>query len=421
MDSQSCQPAGTLEHASAAPNSKLQSAWQEADAARRHLLGWLFDQSLPLWWTVGTDHTGGGFFEKIDRTGRPVEEPRRTRVVGRQIYVFATAQAMGWAGPADQAMAHGIRFFGRCCLAPDGTVVSTSRTDGTTLNARFDLYDHAFALFGLAAAHGVMRDAELEAMAIRMLARLREGWRHPEAGFEESVPRSLPLKANPHMHIFEASLAWLDAKPVASAAMWGQLADEIGELCLRRFIDPASGALRELYDGNWQPMPGELGRIVEPGHLFEWAWLLLRWGRLRDNEAALVTGRRLVEIGESHGVDPCRGVAFNELWDDLTPKDHGARLWPQTERIKAWLAMARNAKDPEQVTHALNKVTLAAQGFAPYLAKDVPGTWHERMREDGSFLDEPSPASSLYHITCAIAELCQVLPALRTPPAHTSR
>ncbi len=392
------------------PDDRSSPAWRLACSERDQLVAWLFDKALPLWWTSGTDHAAGGYFEKIDRRSKPLEEPRRTRVVGRQIYVFATAKTLGWTGPADEAVAHGIDFFRRCCLAPDGTAVSTCRPDGTSLNSSFDLYDQAFAMFGLAAAFTCKPDRDLEAIASRMLDRMRSGWRHPESGFEESNPRSLPLRANPHMHIFEASLAWMASGATSSQPEWCALADEIGQLCLRRFIDSDSGVLRELYDGDWKPMPGEAGRIVEPGHMFEWAWLLHRWGGLRGDTAAVAAGRRLVQIAETHGIDAQRGVAFNELWDDLTPKDRMARLWPQTERIKAWLSVAHSAPTDGERNVAFEHVALAARGLRKYLAEDVLGAWNERMREDGTFLDEPAPASSLYHVTCAIAEMCQILP-----------
>ena len=42
-------------------------------------------------------------------------------------------------------------------------------------------------------------------------------------------------------------------------------------------IDPATGALREFFDAERHSAPRYQGRIVEPGHEFEWAWLLLRW------------------------------------------------------------------------------------------------------------------------------------------------
>jgi mannose/cellobiose epimerase-like protein (N-acyl-D-glucosamine 2-epimerase family) len=64
------------------------------------------------------------------------------------------------------------------------------------------------------------------------------------------------------------------------------MADEIAELALSKFIDPKSGGLREYYDGDWNAAPGVDGRIVEPGHQFEWAWLLLRWGQLAGRDDA---------------------------------------------------------------------------------------------------------------------------------------
>lgn len=373
---------------------------------RSEITSWLFEQALPLWSTVGTDHISGGFFEKISRSGEAVIEPRRTRVVGRQIYVFATAGKLGWSGPVDHLVAWGLDYFLKCCLAADGHVISVSQPDGTIVKADFDLYDHAFSLFGLAAAARVRDDADkLSDIARRMRLRMKEGWAHPIRGFEEAVPRRLPLLSNPHMHMFEASLAWLENGGCDEGNGWSDLADEIGALCLEKFLHPQIGCLREFFDGEWSAMSGDEGRIVEPGHQFEWAWLLIRWGKLRGRSDAIEAARRLVAIAEEFGVDPLRGVAFNEIWDDFSARDRRARLWPQTERIKAWLAMASVAENADERDVALNKATQAAFGLKKYFAQDVVGSWNERMCEDGSFLVEPAPASSLYHIVCAVAEM----------------
>jgi mannose-6-phosphate isomerase len=40
-----------------------------------------------------------------------------------------------------------------------------------------------------------------------------------------------------------------------------------------------------------------------------------------------------------------------------------------------------------------------------YLRTPTPGLWFDQMRVDGSFVDEPAPASSFYHLVAAIAEL----------------
>ena len=34
------------------------------------------------------------------------------------------------------------------------------------------------------------------------------------------------------------------------------------------------------------------------------------------------------------------------------------------------------------------------------------GAWRDKRRADGGFVDEPAPASSLYHITGALDEMC---------------
>ena len=377
---------------------------------RTELTQWLFDKALPLWGGIGVDRESGGFFEKIGRHGRAIEEPRRTRVIGRQIYAFATAKSLGWSGPADALIGHGLTYFHGHCLGDGGRAIAVSKPGGIVVDDRFDLYDQAFALFGLAAA-APHRDDRLEiaATARRLRQRVEVGWRHPERGFEESRPRTLPLKANPHMHVFEAALAWMEVDGGADPG-WRALADEIGALCLDRFLHPPTGAIREFYDGDWNAMSGEAGRIIEPGHQFEWAWLLVRWGAMAARPDAIAAARRLVAIGEDYGVDEERGVAFNELWDDLTVKDYRARLWPQTERIKAWIAMASIGETNAARDAALDRAALAARGLQKYLAADVIGSWNERMLEDGSFLDEPSPASSLYHITCAIVEMQKVGP-----------
>ncbi|WP_348674533.1 AGE family epimerase/isomerase [uncultured Abyssibacter sp.] len=382
------------------------AAAESLRGVHRELRQWLFDIALPLWWNVGGDREQGGFFEKISHDGRSVEAPRRTRVVGRQIYAYATAGRMGWPGPAAAAVEHGLDYLLTRCLKPDCTLHSQTAPDGAVIRAEFDLYDHAFALFGLAAAGGFRDDRErLAGIARQIREAMIDGWKHPQRGFEEAVPRRLPLLANPHMHILEACLAWIETGPAAGDDGWDRLADEIVELCLDRFLHPDSGALREFFDGDWMPVAGEDGRIVEPGHQYEWAWLLKRWGRLRGRDDALAAAGRLVEIAETWGVDAERGVAFNEIFDDFTPRDRDARIWPQTERIKAWLALADIAETFERRDIAWERAAIAGRGLQRYFADDVPGIWYETMQANGSFVQEHARASSLYHITCALFEL----------------
>ena len=367
---------------------------------------WLIDQALPIWSTTGVDQRAGGFFEAIDLQGRAVEAPRRTRVVARQVYVFATAARHGWLAGADALVDHGLAFMLHRLRRDDGSFASSVRPDGTLVDARFDLYEQAFALFALASARRDRPDrAALHDDASALLQALRRHWRHPSTGFEEAAPRTLPLRSNPHMHLLEAALEWAEVAEPCDRSLWNELADELAQLCLAHFIDPKSGALREQFDGDWQPMPGAPGRIVEPGHQFEWGWLLMRWAARNGHSAALASAHRLIAIGEAHGVDGARGVAVNTLDDTLQVTDANAKLWPQTERIKAWHASFVRAADAPTREAAGAHLRDSIAGLTRYLLPSPPGLWHEVMDAQGRFVLQDCRASSLYHIVCAIDTL----------------
>ena len=153
----------------------------------------------------------------------------------------------------------------------------------------------------------------------------------------------------------------------------------------------------------WTPLRGDPQAAVEPGHQFEWGWLLIRWGRLSGRNDGITAGRRLVEIGELHGVDVERGLAINELETSLSLRDPRARLWPQTERIKGNLAVA--SLNDADAKLAIVRATAAAVGLLRYGQHPIEGCWWEHIGPDDKPIVEPTRASSLYHIVCAMEEL----------------
>jgi mannose/cellobiose epimerase-like protein (N-acyl-D-glucosamine 2-epimerase family) len=168
----------------------------------------------------------------------------------------------------------------RACVAPDGTVV-----DDSVL-----LYDQAFALLGYASAFDVFNDESLRDSAHQLLDTVCLHLRNATGGFRESPDRDLPLTRNSHMHLFEAALAWM---ALDHDKRWRSLAEQLVQLALTRFVDPATAQIREFFTAEWAPAAGEMGRIVEPGHQFERAWLLLRWHAFSQDTRAAV----LVHLG----------------------------------------------------------------------------------------------------------------------------
>lgn len=380
---------------------------------------WLLDSALPLWAAAGVDRENGGFLERMSPYGEIIDDPRRTRLVARQIYAFATAGALGWGGPSEELVQHGLEFFFARCQRPEGGVYSSVKPDGAIVSGEFDLYDHAFALFGLAAAalKQPRRAANYEDVALALLDHMEGGFKHPEGGFEEASPRTLPLKANPHMHVLEAALAW-DAAGLS--ARWKALAREIVEMCLTRFINPNTGALHEFLDGNWNPILSPPNDVVEPGHLFEWSWLLIRWGLANGDQTAIVAGNRMHDIAEAHGVCPSIGLAMNELDSKLELRDGRFRLWPQTERLKAKVARYRLANSEVSKGTALDAVAEGLRSMRRYFEHPIQGSWWEHFDPAGVALREPARASSLYHIICAITEADDLYKELAVPVAPPS-
>jgi mannose-6-phosphate isomerase len=99
-------------------------------------------------------------------------------------------------------------------------------------------------------------------------------------------------------------------------------------------------------------------------------------------------------------------VAVNALEGDFSVKDSNARLWPQTERLKAALLAAALTGDPRYWSMA----EAAAMSWVPYLGTSVPGLWLDVRLPNGEFVDAPAPASTFYHLVGAIVTLNQALP-----------
>ena len=217
---------------------------------------WLFEEALPLWSRAAVDRRHGGFFEAMAFDGLPVSRPKRMRTMARQIYAFAAAKAHGWAGPADEIIAHGIDFIASKGRTERGGWVRTLQADGTVADATEDAYDHACVL--LALAHASMAgnpdagrqgretfdflDVELEDRNMR--------------GFLETAQGEGLRRSNPHMHMLEAFLAWHDA---TGDRQYLRRAARIIDLFRSHLFDAETWTVGEFFDDDWRRVAGEKG------------------------------------------------------------------------------------------------------------------------------------------------------------------
>lgn len=365
------------------------------DSLRDHanaLDSWMRFNALPLWATVGVAEDGE-FHESIDRDGLPVGDFRRARVQARQAWVYSVAGLAGWNGPWRRLVKDALDRFDRTNLRPDGLYRTRVSAAGEVLDDRASLYDQAFALLAFAGAAEAGIEPEVMTARAHALRHALDRLAHPAGGWREATGH--PFQANAHMHLLEACLAWDRLEP---GGVWAPMADTVVGLAREFFIDADGGFLREFFDGEWRPEAGEPGRLVEPGHQFEWAWLLTRWGEARKDAWSTGAARRLYDAG-LRGIDATSGVAIDELDDRLAVRSARARLWPQTEWLKAALILGQEVA-PD---HALR----ALKGLERYLAPT--GLWRDKLEPDGGFVEEPAPASSLYHIAAAWVQVRESL------------
>lgn len=358
---------------------------------------WTFDVALPFWGDAGYDLQSRRFVEKLDYSGKPIDTGyHRTRVIGRQTYVFSHAAILGWDRGLSLS-AEGARQLDELYLGPDKGWPRTTGPNGEILDSTPDLYDLAFVLFGYAWRHKAARD-EASRTGMHRAMDFIEAHLRADVGYWHELPPEGWRLQNPHMHLLEASLVAFEA---TGETRFLATARELVTLFREKLFDGTT--LTEYFDSNWNRAQGQEGRLVEPGHMLEWAWILVQYGKV-SGEDTIALAEGLVRFAEAHGVDPKTARTLQVVLDDGTPVDAGARTWPNTERIKAHLALFEaTGRDPRPAVAASARLLLDQ-----YLSTPIPAVWLERFTADGQPDADDVPASTLYHIFLAFSEVLRL-------------
>lgn len=371
------------------------------EPAASALVDWAIDAALPFWATAGFDAEHGRFEERLTLGGRRLpEHPVRLMTQARQIHAYALAARRGWHGDAvrlvERAFASMVRDY-RGRDARGGWVFSIRR-DGAVVDARRDLYSHAFVLLAVASYVEATGRRETLALADETLAFIERHMAAAEGGgYVEELPSMGGVRRqNPHMHLFEGLLAlWECARQARHLAQ----ATALFKLFTTRFFRADPGVVGEYFTADLRPADGVVGRIVEPGHHHEWVWLLRRFeqasGRPVQPYADALYGH-----ADRYGFDEA-GMIVGELLVDGTSRPGARRIWPVTEAIKANLIEARRGRMQAEGRAAALAVLLRDR----FLTIDPAGGWLDRLDDKGRCASDFMPASTLYHLMGAIDEL----------------
>ena len=151
---------------------------------------------------------------------------------------------------------------------------------------------------------------------------------------------------------------------------------------------------------------GPLQCRVEPGHLFEWYWILREGSNLWSDARTLPAAERLFEWAERHGADTEAGGVFDVLDREGRVIKDSKRIWPQAERIKAHASRARVGAAKGERT---SLVPLVQFLFDKYLLAD--GGWRESLGRTLEPVATVLPGTTPYHIFLALSEALAALSA----------
>jgi D,D-heptose 1,7-bisphosphate phosphatase len=361
-------------------------------------LDWIKTEALPFWGSVGVDWARGGFHERLDLDGHPLEQaPKRVMVQGRQLYVYCHAGLLGWFPDARRLADRCVDYMLASFYRPDGKpgFVHALAPDGRIADATRDTYGQAFALLGLAWYHSLTGDREILNVADAVLAFLDQDLATGDGGYLDSAPRRDAIRRqNPHMHLFEALLALNqatnDAKYLARAA-------GLFDVFATRLFQPASGTLCEYLSEDLTPLADVRGSVTEPGHHYEWICLLRDFARASGRDVEPF-GAALYDHANRHGWDT-HGCVVDEV-DTVGAVVSGARRsWPHAEGLKANIVEGERGRlgCDESAVRCLARLT------DTFIARPTRGGWIDHVDATGAPIVRMMPASTLYHLLGAAA------------------
>ena len=158
--------------------------------------------------------------------------------------------------------------------------------------------------------------------------RSRSALRVADRRLSQRLCRPTKASANRTRTCISSRPCWRGSRP-RGAKCFLPAPRELYGMMAGRFFQPQTGIFAEYFDGSWNPREGIAGRICEPGHHFEWSWLLRRYAGLSGRRDPPIAAA-LKEFGDRHGFDS-EGFIVDELLDDGRVHKTSRRCWPHTE------------------------------------------------------------------------------------------
>ncbi len=376
--------------------------------AHKLILRW-----VPKWHEVFFDPVHDRFHERLTAGFKPVQLGYvRLLTQCRQLAMYAHASRQKSLMPFKVDLR---RHFVAMCRdfydAETGGWFFSIDSEGRPADQTFDLYTISFVIFALGHYYRATLDEEAKRLALETLQFVDRHFRiEGQPGYCEALSRDLrPLtkmrRQNPHMHLLEACLFAAD---IWDDTVYRDVADDMVRLFFLYFYDASKNALCEFFNDDLSPHPDK-GHIVEPGHYYEWVWLLKKHARLMGDASIYeVACFNLLDWANQHGWDGKYGGIFDELDINGNILTDTKRIWPFTESLKANALMLKDHPmiKKERKQRIADMVAIFRDKYI-----DERGFWTERLQRDLRPVTDYMPGTTPYHVYFGIMETRDILRA----------
>ncbi|HEV7436896.1 MAG TPA: AGE family epimerase/isomerase [Pseudorhizobium sp.] len=367
---------------------------------------------VPEWIEVARDRDFGGVVQRLDEGGGPVKGEKKTTLASART-VFSLAHLYLYtANPALLTAAKDINLFMTTYLRLPGggyrcAVECDGRPSADPADGLCRAYDQSFALLALV----TLQKADPSAVPGDMIADLWDfivSITEPATGAlyeDERMARSGAhphehRSQNPQMHMLEALL---QAYEMSGERVWLERASRYVSLAEMFLVDPATGAVREYVGHDLSPLNSVLGNRREPGHQFEWAWLLLRYRELGGAREVDDLIERMTRFADAYGVrrdgGPMDGAPFDAVDAEGKTIEATHLLWPLTELGKlGCMQHLRGEVGAAQRCRGIERLI-----FERYFAKDRL-TWVNQLDGVGAVLVPDALSRLIYHVLLFVTE-----------------
>ena len=341
---------------------------------------------LPIWRGPGFNAGLNLPYEAVNATSHaplPVER-YRAMACARQLFVFSQAGEAAHAHVLFDALVHYFQD------KQSGGWFYSVDAQGAPLDTTKDLYTHAFLVFACAeyGARFGNRDALDIVKSTSALIETRfaaaDGLFNAAQDARFATVTGMPIQ-NPLMHLTEG---WLAAREATQDSAFDAALHKLAEAIAHTFVHRPTGCIAEL------PL-GKADNRLEPGHQFEWFWLVKQAGKLLDGTELDEALTRAFDFAQQHGVDEATGAVCASLDETGGIKDPTQRIWAQSEYLRALATRddaAARAALPRQIERFQERF-LHQHG------------WYECKTATGEVSRADMPSTTPYHLATAYAAL----------------